>query len=98
MVIWCVIDEAGTLAGFIVVITEERSLADFQTLHKLTTRQMEIIHLAVSGLSNIEIAGHLKISERTVENHLFNIYNKIGIDNKIELIKTAARYKFLPEQ
>lgn len=96
-VIWCVTDEGGALSGFFVVITEERSTSDFQCIYNLTARQMEIVHLVVSGLSNIEIADHLKLSERTVENHLFNIYNKIGIDNKIELVKTAAKYKFLPE-
>ncbi len=98
LAIQCVVDEAGSLAGFIIVITEERSLTDFQKMYNITTRQMEIIHLVVSGLSNIEIAEQLIISERTVENHLFNIYNRIGIDNKIELMKTAAKYKFLPER
>lgn len=96
-VIRCVIDEGGGLSGFFVMITEDKSLNDFQKMYNITTRQMEIITLVISGLSNVEVAGHLNLSERTVENHLFNIYNKIGIDNKIELVKIAAKYRFLPE-
>lgn len=94
--IQCVIDEGGSLCGFFIIIIGDMSLSDFQKTYNITARQMEIIHLVVSGLSNIEVAEHLKISERTVENHLFNIYNKIGIGNKIELMNTAAKYKILP--
>ena len=57
---------------------------------------MQIILLAISGISNREIAGRLALSERTVENHLFNIYNRIGIDNRMDLVNVAARYGLTP--
>lgn len=98
MDIQCVFDEGSAVSGFFTVITADKSINDFQTRYNITNRQMEIIHLVISGLPNTEIAGHLKLSERTVENHLFNIYNKIGIENKIELMKVAAKYRLLPEQ
>jgi len=93
----CVRDEGGTPSGFMVMAKEDLSLKDFQTKFDITGRQAEIILLAISGLSNRDMGERLNISERTVENHLFNIYNKMGIDNKIELLKNTARYGIIPD-
>lgn len=93
----CVRDEGGTSSGFLVMAKEDLTLKDFQAKFDITGRQAEIILLAITGLSNRDMGERLNISERTVENHLFNIYNKMGIDNKIELLKNTARYGFTPD-
>jgi DNA-binding NarL/FixJ family response regulator len=46
-----------------------------------------------SGLSNIEISEKLNISENTVESHFTSIYNKLTVNNKIELFNIAKKYK-----
>lgn len=53
---------------------------------KLTDKEMEIIKLVCSGLSNKEISSKLFISEQTVKAHLHRIYQKLGIKNRSQLV------------
>ncbi len=57
----------------------------------LTTREKEVFTLLVSGLSTKEIALSLKISEKTVRNHISNVMQKLGVKGRanavIELLK-----------
>jgi DNA-binding NarL/FixJ family response regulator len=55
----------------------------------LTSRELEIVRLAVSGLRNKEIADHLAICEGTVKIHLHNSYEKLHVDNRIALLRYA---------
>ena len=54
--------------------------------YNISPRENEIIALVVKGFVNKEIGRHLKISTRTVENHLQSIYRKAEIQNKVELL------------
>jgi DNA-binding CsgD family transcriptional regulator len=56
------------------------------TQFKLSSREQEVINLVLQGKSNKLIAFELGISIRTVEFHLKNIYAKLKVNNKIELI------------
>lgn len=53
----------------------------------LTARENEIAALVKQSFSNRQIAKRLNITERTVENHLVHIYNKIGISSRAELFE-----------
>ncbi|MFN9659076.1 MAG: response regulator transcription factor [Cyanobacteriota bacterium] len=55
----------------------------------LSERELEIIELVATGLTNSEIAGQLMISKRTVDNHVSNIFAKSGAKNRIALINWA---------
>jgi len=52
----------------------------------LTPRQEEIVSLVVEGLRNREIAKRLNISEHTIRNYLFRIFEKLGVSSRAELI------------
>ena len=52
---------------------------------KLTKREMEIAELIAWGASKCEIAARCFISERTVENHCRNIFEKVGVTKATEL-------------
>lgn len=52
----------------------------------ITDREREIAMLAVSGLSNRQIADRLAVSTRTVEGHLYRIFAKLGIERRDQLI------------
>lgn len=52
---------------------------------RLSAREAEVAQLAAAGLSNREIAGRLYVGERTVENHLYRIFIKLGISAREEL-------------
>ena len=54
----------------------------------LSPREEEISRLVAEGMSNREVARALKISESTVKNSLFHVFEKLGISNRVEL----ARY------
>ena len=51
----------------------------------LTVRELEIARLAADGLSSREVADRLRISVRTVDNHLGTIYSKLGVRSRAEL-------------
>jgi two-component system nitrate/nitrite response regulator NarL len=52
----------------------------------LTQRETQVATLAAEGLTTKEIAGKLTITEHTVSNNLFRIYNKLGISSRVELV------------
>lgn len=52
----------------------------------LSTREIEIVRLICTGLRNKEVAEKLFISEGTVKVHLHNIYNKLEVDSRMDLI------------
>jgi DNA-binding NarL/FixJ family response regulator len=58
---------------------------------RLSRREREIAELAVAGLSSPDIAAHLVLSVRTVENHLHRIYAKLGVTGRTDLPAALAR-------
>ena len=57
----------------------------------LTTREIQVICDVAMGYSNREIAERLMVSEHTVKNHLSNIFDKLGVFNRVELALFATR-------
>jgi DNA-binding NarL/FixJ family response regulator len=53
---------------------------------QLTAREQDVARLVASGLSNKAIAHRLGLQEGTVKVHLHNIYQKLGISSRVELI------------
>ncbi|MDQ3720937.1 MAG: LuxR C-terminal-related transcriptional regulator [Actinomycetota bacterium] len=51
----------------------------------LTARQLEAARLVADGLTNAQIACELHLSERTVENHVFNSLTQLGLHNRVQL-------------
>jgi DNA-binding NarL/FixJ family response regulator len=51
----------------------------------LTKREQGVVHLVAEGLTNRDISQQLNLSEHTVRNYLFRIFNKVGTSNRLEL-------------
>lgn len=66
---------------------------EFKNEFELTPRETEILSLCCKGLSNAQIAAASGISERTVEFHKTNIYEKTGFKNQRELIRYGIQNK-----
>ena len=64
----------------------------------LTQREIEIIFLIGSGASNPEIASKLFVSEHTVKTHLYNIFRKIKVRNRIQAMNWAHKNLGVPSQ
>ena len=56
------------------------------SLAELTQREREIVRLIVDGASNKEVASSLNISERTVKGHLSNVFQKLGVTDRLKLM------------
>jgi DNA-binding NarL/FixJ family response regulator len=52
----------------------------------LTEREREVLDLLARGMSNVEIAGALVISQKTVRNHVSNIFNKLKVTDRAQSI------------
>ena len=58
---------------------------------KLTRREVEVLTLLADGLTNPAIADQLVLTTRTVQNHVSNIYSKLGVNNRTEAVLMAFR-------
>ncbi|MGJ8680303.1 helix-turn-helix transcriptional regulator [Paraglaciecola sp.] len=59
-------------------------------LDSLTAKEQEIVKAVKAGYSNKEIAAQLNISPSTVKNHLYNIFKKLEVTNRIALLATLS--------
>jgi two-component system response regulator DegU len=60
-----------------------------ETFPCLTRREREICALLFKGRTNKQIGGDFNISARTVEDHKYSIYRKVGVRNAVELVNKA---------
>jgi ATP/maltotriose-dependent transcriptional regulator MalT len=66
--------------------------------HGLTLRELQVLHGVASGKTNKSVAGELFISERTVDRHVSNIFNKLGVSSRVAATTFALRNKMLDNE
>ena len=64
-------------------------------LGPLTTREIDIVRLVANGLTNGAIAGRLGIARRTADQHVHNIFVKIGVSSRSEAVRYAIQHGIL---
>jgi DNA-binding NarL/FixJ family response regulator len=64
----------------------------------LTQREEQIVRMVTEGLPSREISSKLGVTMHTVRNHLFRIYEKLGVSNRVELILYALSSPQTPQQ
>ena len=78
--------DAKTTAAVVRAFTEAKSeVLEQRRPLPLSNREQEVAAWVVQGFLNKEIAEKLYISEQTVKNHLHNIFEKLGVSNRLEL-------------
>ena len=58
----------------------------------LSQREDEVANLVAEGMTNRQIAEKLGVTEHTVSNYLFRIYEKVGVSSRVELVLYVFRY------
>ena len=58
---------------------------------QITKREAAVVRLAVEGFSNREIARQLTLTEHTVKNYMFRVFEKLGVSNRVELVLSCLR-------
>jgi len=61
----------------------------------LSDREIEVVQLVAQGFQNKEIGKELFISEQTVKNHLHNIFDKLGVSDRLELMLYAIHHRLI---
>jgi Response regulator containing a CheY-like receiver domain and an HTH DNA-binding domain len=59
---------------------------------QLTSREREVLQLMAEGKSNRQIGEALFISEKTVKNHVSNIFQKLGVDDRTQAVVLAIKH------
>ncbi len=65
--------------------------------YELTPRELEIVGAIVEGFSNRDIAQKFALSEQTVKHHLTNIFDKLGVSNRLELALFAVNHRLVQD-
>jgi DNA-binding CsgD family transcriptional regulator len=55
----------------------------------LSKREQDVVRCVAEGLTNREIAGRLTLTEHTVKNYLFRIFDKLGVSSRVEVVLYA---------
>jgi two-component system nitrate/nitrite response regulator NarL len=59
----------------------------------LSKREQDVVRCVAEGLSNREIATRLQLTEHTVKNYLFRIFDKLGVSSRVEVVLYAFRFR-----
>ncbi len=62
---------------------------------RLTRREQEVVAAVVGGLTNREIAAQLGVTEDTVKHHVTNVFDKLGVSNRLELAMFAINHRLV---
>ncbi len=84
----------SVLFRFVAQMTTEMPLQDAPSIPDLTIRQQQLVTLVAKGLTNKEIASHLKLSEFTVRNHIHRILKQVDAGSRSEAVQTIRAYGY----
>src|SRR6266404_3746712 len=86
--IWAGTREMEYILGELVS-TRPLRIVDSHGYSLLSKREEEVVALVADGLTNRQISEQLKLSEHTVKNYLFKVFEKLGISTRVELVLYA---------
>ncbi|MFY9440837.1 MAG: AAA family ATPase [Tepidanaerobacteraceae bacterium] len=86
---------AKALEEFLYSIKSREDMSCEAPVEKLTDRELEILKLIAEGLTNNKIAKRLHISNNTVKTHIKNIYEKLHVNRRVQVVKRAKELNIL---
>ena len=91
-------DKFNENIGILIIGREVKELKQLKTLYKLTDREGDILQHLINGSTTKELSDNFNITISTIKTHLTNIYNKLGVDNKIQLFQLLKDYKLISDK
>ena len=88
-------DTGGNRIGYLFIGKPLLGAQRSDLIAGITRREAEIIEQILTGSSNAAIANHFSISERTVKTHITHIFDKLGIENRIQLYRLLKDHNFV---
>ncbi len=77
-----------------LVIVEDREVLDLiYVRYSISKREQDILKLILDGKSNKEIEAELFISYHTVKNHVYNLFQKLEVKNRYELVHFVTKFQ-----
>jgi DNA-binding CsgD family transcriptional regulator len=76
-------------------ISNKLNINAIRQQYRLTRRESDILRRVLDGLKNAEISKELHIIEQTVKDHLTNIYMKLGVENRMALIRSLLSPSYI---
>jgi DNA-binding CsgD family transcriptional regulator len=86
-IIWIKFYFDGLASNQARIKKEEPLLTKLSATYKISKRELEVLRLVLQGKSNKEIKAELFISFHTVKNHIYNIFQKLGVNSRYELLQ-----------
>ncbi|TMA48804.1 MAG: response regulator transcription factor [Deltaproteobacteria bacterium] len=90
--VWVDARMTGTLVEELAQLGPDSAAVSARDENGLTEREREIVKLVATGQKNREVGATLSISERTVKTHLTNIFQKLGVRDRVGLVMYALRH------
>jgi DNA-binding NarL/FixJ family response regulator len=75
----------------------ENDMVGLRVRDRLTAKELRIVALIVQGYKNKEIATQLGTTEQVIKNYLRNVYDKIGVSDRLELALFTIHHRILAE-
>ncbi len=82
-----IFDDLGDYNGMIILVQIMNEYEQIMNLYKITPQERKIVFFLMEGLLNKEIASKMNISNSTVKNYIYNIYQKTNVKNRVELLQ-----------
>ena len=73
-------------------------MKQLKAMYKITEREVQIVQHLCEGHTNKDTADILEITENTLKTHITNIYNKLNVNNKVELMNLLKDFHLIPEK
>jgi len=83
--VWISNDQMGLVLDSLSSAPKLKAV-DAKGVNLLSKREIDVVRCVTEGLTNREIADRLGLSQHTIKNHLFRIFDKLGVSNRIELL------------
>ncbi len=91
-------DRFNDIIGILVIGREVKGMTRLKKIYNVTDRELQVIQYMVTGITSKTAAKELGVTMRTIKAHMTNIYNKLDVENKFQLLLLLKEFNLISEQ